>query len=118
MINIPVDEAYAFDYLSILELKLDNNYIPESRVKEVADVIISQIGKSLFDDIKSSIEYKNLYDANQLTFNAVDDAKTDKCTASYVDKCNYQRMIKKRELQEKWFDNSINETKIGYEKYE
>ena len=116
MINISVDEAYAFDYYSILELKYKNNFITIDNLNIIKNDLITQLGIEIFKKIINSQEYENLINANQLTFNAVDDAKTDKVLASYVDKCNYQRMLAKKDLQNKFFEKELTETKIGYNK--
>jgi len=116
MIKINVDEAYAFDYYCILDLKLKNGYIPKETVEVVKSDLISQVGEELVVEIINSNEYKELFRANELTFNAVDKAKTDDVLASYVDECNYRRMICKTNLQNKYFNNKLMEVKIGYEK--
>jgi hypothetical protein len=116
MVKINVDEAYAFDYYCILDLKLRNNYIPKETVDVVKADLIEQIGKELVEEILNSNEYKELFEANELTFNAVDKAKTDDVLASYVDECNYRRMICKINLQTKYFNSELMEVKIGYEK--
>ena len=116
MIKIYVDEAYAFDYYSILNLKFNNGYISEKIIIDCKIDLINQIGKSLFLEIIESKEYRALLNANELTFDAVDKAKTDEVLASYVDKCNYGRMLSKKSLQEKFFTTILTETKIGYEK--
>ena len=105
MVKISVDEAYAFDYYSILCIK-----------KEIKEDIINHIGAELFNKIINSNEYINLYVSNKKTFDAVDKAKNDDVLASYVDKCNYLRMVNKKYLQTKFFLNELVESKIGYEK--
>ena len=45
MINLPVDEAYAFDYLSILHVKKNINEQVGSSWKECFDYIKNQIGE-------------------------------------------------------------------------
>jgi hypothetical protein len=116
MIKINVDEAYAFDYYSILDLKFKNGYISEEILTNTKLDLIDQVGEKLFYTIKNSIEYEKLLEANRLTFEAVDKAKTDDVLASYVDECNYGRMLSKKNLQEKFFTTSLTETKVGYEK--
>ena len=117
MILLQVDEAYAFDYLSILEVK-----------KQVSGPMIQVWSKCYshlqfqFDAEKwflmiNSEEYKNMIKANQLTFNAVDKAKNNEITAQNVDYCNYQRHIAKQNFQKKFFASDLSELKIGYEKY-
>jgi hypothetical protein len=116
MLKITVDEAYAFDYYSILKLKRENG----SDIDQVIDLIkydiINYIGEIKFNLIINSKEYENLYLSNKNTFDAVDKAKTDQVLASHVDRCNYLRMIHKKELQSKFFSNDLSEVKLGYEK--
>lgn len=116
MIKLSVDEAHAFDFYSILEVK---NYIGID-VKNLLDFykqeISNQITNEMFDKIYSSEEYKELLLNNKKTFDAVDKAKTDEVKASYVDECNYRRTLSKKKLQQKYFDNTLSEIKYGYEK--
>ena len=118
MINLSVDEAYAFDYLSILFIKKG---MSESAYKTWNDCSIylnNQIENQLFNEIINSDEYVRMIEANQKTFNMVDLAKEDKCSARDVDMCNYERYKAKINLQNKFFGNKVSEFKIGYEKYE
>lgn len=116
MIKISVDEAYAFDYYSILDLKYNSGYIPLSVLEVTKNDLIDSLGVEKVEAILKSEEYADLYAANRLTFEAVDKAKEDKVAASYVDKCNYKRTLSKRALQQKHFNNEISEVKIGYER--
>jgi hypothetical protein len=116
MIKITVDEAYAFDYYSILELKNQNGTRIDHLINLIKSDLIEQIGMEKFNLIIESEEYLRLYTSNKKTFEAVDKAKTDEVLASYVDECNYIRMIYKRELQNKFFSGSLSEIKLGYEK--
>lgn len=116
MIKLSVDEAYAFDFLSILELKKQKGSDVDHYLDHIKNEIIAQIGTEKFQSIVNSQEYYDLLDSNNQTFEAVDKAKTDQVSASHVDKCNYQRMISKGILQKKFFSSSLNEKKIGYEK--
>lgn len=116
MVKITVDEAYAFDYYSILELKYKNGSDIKNILKVIKNDLIEQIGIEKFNSVIESQEYKKLYESNELTFDAVDKAKTDEVLASYVDRCNYKRMIYKKELQIKFFNSDLSEVKIGYNK--
>lgn len=118
MIKITVDEAYAFDFYSILELKYNNGYISQSSLDQTREDLYNGIGTELTHKILRSTEYENLKHANLLTFEAVDKAKTDEVTASYVDKCNYERMLAKKNLQASFFRSELSETKIGYNKHD
>ena len=117
MINLLVDEAYAFDYLSILDIK-------RKKKSDYYDAWINcfKYLKEQFDEEKwlsliNSEEYIDIIKANELTFNAVDKAKNNEVTAKYVDYCNYQRYLAKRNFQKKFFISNLSEQKIGYEKY-
>ena len=116
MIKITVDEAYAFDYYSILELKKENGSDIDQIIDLIKSDIINSIGEVKFNLIINSEEYLNLYLSNKNTFDAVDKAKTDQVLASHVDKCNYLRMINKKQLQNKFFLSDLSEIKLGYEK--
>lgn len=114
MVNLLVDEAYAFDYLSILDIK-------RKKKSENYDAWINcyKYLKYQFDDDKwlsiiYSEEYKNMIKANELTFDAVDKAKNNEVTAQYVDQCNYQRYLAKNNFQKIFFNSALSETKIGY----
>ena len=114
MINLSVDEAYAFDYLSILEVK--RNIRPETELNWKACIynIENQIGQEQMNIIVNSIEYKNMVEANQITFDAVEKAKNNLITAKEVDEANMLRYTRKLELQSKFFTNKITERKFGY----
>jgi len=118
MLSLLVDEAYAFDYLSILSIKSSKGADVSFELDTNMKAIKSQLGDELFLKIITSDEYINLYEANLKTFDAVDGAKSDRVLASYIDDCNYQRTICKRSLQLKHFSSDLNETKIGYEVYD
>jgi hypothetical protein len=117
MIKITVDEAYAFDYYSILHLKYNNGYLSLETLQIAKNDLIENLGNEIAETILASDEYKEVYEANKLTFDAVDKAKDDSVPASYVDKCNYKRMLAKKELQSKFFNTNLSEIKIGYERH-
>ena len=117
MIKLTVDEAYAFDYHSILHLKYNNGYLPLETLQMAKKDLVESLGEEIVEIILISNEYNNIYEANKLTFDAVDKAKDDSIPASYVDKCNYKRMLAKKELQSKFFNTNLSEIKIGYERH-
>jgi hypothetical protein len=117
MIKITVDEAYAFDYYSILHLKHNSGYLPLETLQIAKNDLIENLGIEVVETILSSSEYDDVYEANKLTFDAVDKAKDDSVPASYVDKCNYKRMLAKKTLQSKFFNTDLSEIKIGYEQH-
>ena len=119
MVTILVDEAYAFDYLAILEIKYEYSKKQSilDKVLECRKHIEDQLGSSFFKEIVSSSEYQEVIKANKETFAWVDKAKTDSCKASDVDKSNYERCKARNALQEKFFSNKISEVKFGYDRY-
>ena len=119
MINLRVSEAYAFDYLAILQIKCEMD--PKKNFGNLAAWVTNMIDEIddnvLWRSIMESVEYKKLYEVNKKTFEAVDDAKEDGVKASYVDKCNYERYLAKVALQERFFpEEDMKENKLGYEK--
>lgn len=118
MINLLVDEAYAFDYLSILEIKKEKSSLNLKAWLSCYSYLQNQFELDKWSSMIQSQEYKNMINANSLTFDAVDKAKNNLVTAQYVDYCNYQRHTAKKNFQKKFFDNELNENKIGYDKYE
>jgi len=117
MINILVDEAYAFDYLSILEVKKQKSSISNDAWANCYIHLQNQFDNEKWLYIINSKEYENMIKANELTFDAVDKAKNNEVTAQYVDNCNYQRHAAKQNFQKKFFTSDLSELKIGYEKY-
>ena len=114
MISLIVDEAYAFDYLSILEVKKEK--LPNSKNLDAFDIcakhIRNQTGEQLFYEIINSPEYNLLFKANEETFEAVEKARYGSISAKKVDDLNMNRYNKKIALQKKFFPNSIlKETK-------
>ncbi len=117
MINILVDEAYAFDYLSILDIKYKKKLDYHDAWINCFKYLKEQFDEEKWLSMICSDEYKNIIKANELTFAAVDKAKNNKVTAQYVDYCNYQRYLAKLNFQKKFFTSNLSEQKIGYEKY-
>jgi hypothetical protein len=111
MINLLVDEAYAFDYLSILHIKKNINQQVEPYWKECLDYIKEQIGEIAMQEIINSKEYHEMIDANKITFDAVEKARYGSITAKEVDEANMLRYNKKQKLQKKYFNTKIKEFK-------
>jgi hypothetical protein len=110
MIDISVDEGYAFDYLAILWVKeqTDNFY-------KCAEKIASQLGETKHSEVMGSQEFRNLILANNKVFDLVDRVKKDPCLGAEVDAANYQRYLAKTSLQKKfWPLADVKEIKIGY----
>ena len=117
MINLLVDEAYAFDYLSILEVKKQKSSISNDAWAKCYAYLQNQFDNEKWLHMMHSKEYEKMIKANELTFDAVDKAKNNEVTAQHVDYCNYQRHIAKQNFQKKFFTSDLSELKIGYEKY-
>lgn len=119
MLSISLDEGYAFDILSILEIKI-TKCPPENKSKVINNYdktkneIINQIGEQKFNEIIRSNEYLKLINANEVTFNLVDKAKKEQGLHKEMDDSNYQRYLCKNDLQKKFFNNDVSEVKIGY----
>jgi len=119
MLKISLDEGYVFDILSISQVKIikssnENKQKLVYNYQELSKEIINQIGLDLYSDIVASKEYQELRDANEKTFDLVDQVKNDKGLAKLVDDSNYNRYQKKTALQNKFFNNEVKEVKIGY----
>jgi hypothetical protein len=110
MIEILVDEGYAFDFLSIAEIKKEKGANEMFYIARIG--IIKQLGTEKFNEIISSKEYKELKTANEKTFNAVNLAKENKIDAKSVDDLNMQRYFCKTALQKKFFSEDVKEKKI------
>lgn len=111
MINLLVDEAYAFDYLAILHVKKNVNQNNEKPWKDCFLHIQKQIGTEKMTQIIHSEEYSNMIEANQITFNAVEKARYGSIMAKEVDEANMLRYKRKLELQNRFFNNNLVEIK-------
>ena len=108
------------DSLSIFNIKI--NVAKDSATRErnkanftrLAKEIQEQIGENKLQEILSSDEYQNLYEANFYIFNLVEKVKNDTGLAKDVDSANHDRFLKKAELQKKFFETDLTEVKIGY----
>lgn len=110
MINLPVSESEAFDYLSILHVKMEQGMECEKRYSDVSTAIREQGIK--LRDVLTSAEYIELLNANSLCFEAIERAHSDKITASEVQNINHVRFLAKRALQQRfWSDSPLTERK-------
>lgn len=110
MINLQVDEGYAFDYLSILFVKKNKN-TETNNIKSwqnCFEYLKHQINNTeLWNKIIESEEMKQIIDANEKTFEAVEKARYGEISAKQVDDCNMERYNAKVRLQNKFFPNSL-----------
>lgn len=114
MINLSVDEAFAFDYLSILHLKVLNDLGNQDKFNtyvNCAENLVNELGHEPFQQIIQSNEYKSLHKANEDTFQAVDKARYGSITAKEVDECNMLRFKAKQALQKRFFIVGLAESK-------
>lgn len=114
MMTILVDEGYAFDFLSILEVKSEEIKTQKNSqsMNECLKHISEQISERDLKDMMGSAEYKNMVKANKKTFLAVDKARYGSVSAKYVDECNMERYKAKVAFQGKFFPTtSISEVK-------
>lgn len=116
MIKISLDEAYVFDMLSILCVKMkklngDKFEITRYKYETLTNEIQEQIGVFLFEKIISSKEFLEMIDANEKIFNLIDQDKTKDSLAQITDDANHIRFLKKLALQDKFFDQKLTEMK-------
>jgi hypothetical protein len=108
MLNIKVDEGYAFDYLAILYVKnlKFNTELSKQTYLDCFFYLKNQIDENIYSSIIASEEYLNLIDANIKTFDAVDKARYGEISAKEVDNLNMLRYTYKVKLQNKFFSSS------------
>ncbi len=122
MISVPVDPGYAYDLLSILDVKDE-----KVRTQASADAcgalyhdLARQVGTELHFAVTRSPEFASLKRVNLLLFELIDrlkapDRPPDVCYDRDVDQLNYQRYLGKRALQQRFFpDTPQTEVKLGY----
>jgi len=114
MINLPVDEAYAFDYLAVLEIKKNNSVQDLNNYNNCSDILRSQIGEGTFLKVIESIYYAKLVIANKLVYDYIEQIRNgEKIDGKVVDDANMSRYFLKRELQKEIFNAALSEKKTG-----
>ncbi len=117
MIKLEVPEAFAFDYLSILEIKWANDTANFEKNQQSVRCYIQlelEVGTTLMRGVMSSDEYRQLSFTNAAMYNAVEKARYGKdgeINPKEWDILNMNRHKAKQELQKKWFGNELTETK-------
>ncbi len=118
---IVIDKIEAFDRLSILEIKYhavqlsktqENKHEISERIRDLEDRIIKAIGYKLFQKIKLSEDYNELFEANLTIFDGINLARQDKISGIKLNRLNEIRSEKKRNLDTKFFGNELKEIKI------
>ena len=61
MIKITVDEAYAFDYYAILQIKKEYGSNVDENIEQIKSDLIDSVGLEKFNQIINSEIYSNLY---------------------------------------------------------
>lgn len=111
MINLLVDEAYAFDYLSILEVKKQFNKDSDAYYDCLIN-IREQVGEVLFEEIVQSPQYADLVRTNKTVFDYVEKIRNGvQVCAKDVDDANMARYMYKKELQVRFFSTALTEKK-------
>lgn len=113
MIHIEVDEAYAFDFLSILEIKKKNSEKDINNFTRISNSISDQIGKELFDIILNSSYYKKLVCTNKMIYDTIDLIRSNSIglDAKVIDDANTERYKLKKQLQFEFFNSNLIESK-------
>ena len=124
MIKVTIDEASAFDMLSILEIKLIGEWRMEHAKKKklnenyelLKGEIIESIGEQKYNEILDSEEYRFLLASNNVVFQMIDKVKESKAreaqTAKVVQSMNDDRFRLKSKLQTQFFNNKLIEQKL------
>jgi len=108
MIDITVDEAYAFDYLSILEVKKNRNPVQFIIFFDCSEKIAAQVGKEYFDAIIGSKQYRKLVDTNQKIFDYIEMIRNGENIPAYeIDDLNTVRYNLKTDLQRIFFKSEM-----------
>jgi len=123
MVTISVDEGYAFDILSIFQVKMHNCTDPvkietsKRGFSILYEELKVQLGQEKLSEIINSKDYDELYTENHTTFVLVDAirASNENSIGKNIDLNNLRRFECKRKLQSKFFNTNMVETKTKYE---
>lgn len=113
MINLLVDEAYAFDYLAILMIKSELYSSKEKYETYIECYNNLKLQIEYFDNIIKSLEFIELYEINKKVFILIDNLRNgENISAKEIDDANIDRFYKKQALQKRYFNNELSEEKI------
>lgn len=104
---LPVDPAYALDYLAVLKVKLDNGLDCKSEIEMVKSFLEMQIGHDLFTKIANSKEFQLMHLANHRVFDAIEKAHQNRINAREVQRINLLRFEAKKKLQARFFPGQV-----------
>lgn len=107
---LPVDAAYALDYLAILLVKREAGLPVKTEGNAIYGSLRDQIPN--FREILDSLEFRCLREVNRQTFDAIEMAHKDVISAKRVQEINHTRYLAKKALQEKfWPSQPLTEQK-------
>lgn len=113
MIKVRVDEAAAFDMLSILQIKANKSEKSSDQFQEALNDLILEIGLNKVNQVLNSELYKDLVNANMIVFKYIDILNSNKdLSAIIVHLANTERYNIKRSIQEKFFNTNLAEEKL------
>lgn len=113
MVKISLEEAFVFDMLAIMDVKIQKMaventiYLRQKLFHELCD----QLGHDLVLEVTESEEYILLIEANSKTFDLVDKARNGEGLAKETDNANMLRHNYKKEIQKKFFNTILMEEK-------
>ena len=117
MLLLPVDPAYAFDYLAVLMVKKNKGLDVVDDLDRVERSLLSQLGQTQYYPIMSSPEFNGCFQANLEVFDAIEKAHQGRIGARKVQEINHKRFEAKRSLQERfWPEVPITERKTMVDK--
>ena len=114
MVIIKVDEGYAFDFLSIIEVKkIKKLHKADQQYEFYSKSIKNQLDEKLFDKIIKSSDYNLLLKSNTIIYDTLEEIRLDnsKIPAKVIDNLNTDRYSAKILLQKKFFNVNIMELK-------
>lgn len=114
--QLPVDAAYAYDYLAILYVKLERGLGVREEVTRVEAALSDQHVN--YREVLASEAFSRLRDANAQVFDIIERAHRNEVSARSVQLVNMKRFTAKRRLQEEfWPMTVLNETKTSLGKH-
>jgi len=123
MIKIEMDEAEAYDRLSILWIKANKNPDLFGNYNELNQVMACLLSSPVHNEILESREFEEMKHINLQLFQRIDEIKQRRFNifkrifdAEFIDNMNYKRYLAKKKLQYRffWKQRLLKEEKIGY----
>jgi hypothetical protein len=113
MVKISLEEAFVFDMLAIMDVKIQKMPV-ENTIhlrQKLFHELCEQLGHVLVLAVTESEEYSLLIEANSKTFDLVDKARNGDGLAKETDSANMLRHHYKKEIQKKFFNSILMEEK-------